>query len=406
MKEENKEVVFVKILVINCGSSSLKYQLIDMNNESVLTKGLVERIGIDGAKLEQKTPGKEKYIVETEMKDHKKAIELVFTALTDEKFGAVKSLDEIGAIGHRVVHGGEKITESTLVDEEVKSIIEDCFVFAPLHNPANLLGIKACEEIAPGKPNVAVFDTAFHQTMPASNYMYAIPYEYYEKYGLRKYGFHGTSHNFITNRMAEILKKEKSEINIVTLHLGNGSSLAAIKSGKCYDTTMGLTPLEGLVMGTRSGDLDATVVTFLQEKENLSPAEINNILNKKSGVLGVSQLSSDFRDLENAAKEGNKQAQLALDMFVGRVKKYLGAYMAQLGRVDAIVFTGGIGENSKTMRADIVAGMEELGLVLDIKKNDMRGEEALISTDESKIKIYVVPTNEELMIARDTLRFL
>lgn len=250
------------------------------------------------------------------------------------------------------------------------------------------------------------FDTAFHQTMPASNYMYAIPYEYYEKYGLRKYGFHGTSHNFITNRMAEILKKEKSEINIVTLHLGNGSSLAAIKSGKCYDTTMGLTPLEGLVMGTRSGDLDATVVTFLQEKENLSPAEINNILNKKSGVLGVSQLSSDFRDLENAANEGNKQAQLALDMFVGRVKKYLGAYMAQLGRVDAIVFTGGIGENSKTMRANIVAGMEELGLILDIKKNDMRGEEALISTDESKIKIYVVPTNEELMIARDTLRFL
>lgn len=392
----------MKILVINCGSSSLKYQLIDIHTEEVLTKGLVERIGIEGSRLEQKTPGKEKYVIETEMKDHKKAISLVFEALTDVKNGAIESLDEIGAIGHRVVHGGEKISKSVLVDDEVKSVIRDCFKFAPLHNPANLMGIEACEEIAPGKPNVAVFDTAFHATMPAKNYMYAIPYEYYEKYGLRKYGFHGTSHYFITLRMSEILGKASDEMNIITLHLGNGSSLSAVKNGKCYDTSMGLTPLEGLVMGTRSGNLDPTVVTFLEENENLDPAEVNNLLNKKSGVLGVSGLSSDFRDLENAAEEGNERATLALDMFVQSVKKTLGSYMAELGKVDAIVFTGGIGENSKTMRKAIVENMEDLGLSLSDEKNDVRGKEALLSTDDSKVKIYVVPTNEELMIARDT----
>lgn len=393
---------FVKILVINCGSSSLKYQLIDIHTEEVLTKGLVERIGIEGSRLEQKTPGKEKYVIETEMKDHKKAISLVFEALTDAKNGAIESLEEIGAIGHRVVHGGEKISKSVLVDDEVKSVIRDCFKFAPLHNPANLMGIEACEEIAPGKPNVAVFDTAFHATMPAKNYMYAIPYEYYEKYGLRKYGFHGTSHYFITLRMSEILGKDCDEMNIITLHLGNGSSLSAVKNGKCYDTSMGLTPLEGLVMGTRSGNLDPTVVTFLEENENLDPAEVNNLLNKKSGVLGVSGLSSDFRDLENAAEEGNERAALALDMFVQSVKKTLGSYMAELGKVDAIVFTGGIGENSKTMRKAIVENMEDLGLSLSDEKNDVRGKEALLSADDSKVKIYVVPTNEELMIARDT----
>lgn len=393
---------FVKILVINCGSSSLKYQLIDIHTEEVLTKGLVERIGIEGSRLEQKTPGKEKYVIETAMKDHKKAISLVFEALTDAKNGAIESLDEIGAIGHRVVHGGEKISKSVLVDDEVKSVIRDCFKFAPLHNPANLMGIEACEEIAPGKPNVAVFDTAFHATMPAKNYMYAIPYEYYEKYGLRKYGFHGTSHYFITLRMSEILEKDRNDMNIITLHLGNGSSLSAVKNGKCYDTSMGLTPLEGLVMGTRSGNLDPTVVTFLEENENLDPAEVNNLLNKKSGVLGVSGLSSDFRDLENAAEEGNERATLALDMFVQSVKKTLGSYMAELGKVDAIVFTGGIGENSKTMRKAIVENMEDLGLSLSDEKNDVRGKEALLSTDDSKVKIYVVPTNEELMIARDT----
>lgn len=392
----------MKILVINCGSSSLKYQLIDIHTEEVLTKGLVERIGIEGSRLEQKTPGKEKYVIETAMKDHKKAISLVFEALTDAKNGAIESLDEIGAIGHRVVHGGEKISKSVLVDDEVKSVIRDCFKFAPLHNPANLMGIEACEEIAPGKPNVAVFDTAFHATMPAKNYMYAIPYEYYEKYGLRKYGFHGTSHYFITLRMSEILEKDRNDMNIITLHLGNGSSLSAVKNGKCYDTSMGLTPLEGLVMGTRSGNLDPTVVTFLEENENLDPAEVNNLLNKKSGVLGVSGLSSDFRDLENAAEEGNERATLALDMFVQSVKKTLGSYMAELGKVDAIVFTGGIGENSKTMRKAIVENMEDLGLSLSDEKNDVRGKEALLSTDDSKVKIYVVPTNEELMIARDT----
>lgn len=392
----------MKILVINCGSSSLKYQLIDIHTEEVLTKGLVERIGIEGSRLEQKTPGKEKYVIETEMKDHKKAISLVFEALTDAKNGAIESLDEIGAIGHRVVHGGEKISKSVLVDDEVKSVIRDCFKFAPLHNPANLMGIEACEEIAPGKPNVAVFDTAFHATMPAKNYMYAIPYEYYEKYGLRKYGFHGTSHYFITLRMSEILEKDRDGMNIITLHLGNGSSLSAVKNGKCYDTSMGLTPLEGLVMGTRSGNLDPTVVTFLEENENLDPAEVNNLLNKKSGVLGVSGLSSDFRDLENAAEEGNERATLALDMFVQSVKKTLGSYMAELGKVDAIVFTGGIGENSKTMRKAIVENMEDLGLSLSDEKNDVRGKETLLSTDDSKVKIYVVPTNEELMIARDT----
>lgn len=392
----------MKILVINCGSSSLKYQLIDIHTEEVLTKGLVERIGIEGSRLEQKTPGKEKYVVETEMNDHKKAISLVFEALTDAKNGAIKSLEDIGAIGHRVVHGGERISKSVLVDDEVKNVIRDCFKFAPLHNPANLMGIEACEEIAPGKPNVAVFDTAFHATMPAKNYMYAIPYEYYEKYGLRKYGFHGTSHYFITLRMSEILGKKRDEMNIITLHLGNGSSLSAVKNGKCYDTSMGLTPLEGLVMGTRSGNLDPTVVTFLQENENMSPEAVNNLLNKKSGVLGVSGFSSDFRDLENAAEENNERAALALDMFVQSVKKTLGSYMAELGKVDAIVFTGGIGENSKMMRKAIVENMEDLGLSLSDEKNDVRGKEALLSTDESKVKIYVVPTNEELMIARDT----
>lgn len=392
----------MKILVINCGSSSLKYQLIDIHTEEVLTKGLVERIGIEGSRLEQKTPGKEKYVIETEMKDHKKAISLVFEALQDSNNGAVKNLDEIGAIGHRVVHGGEKISKSVLVDEGVKSVIRDCFKFAPLHNPANLMGIEACEDIAPGKPNVAVFDTAFHATMPAKNYMYAIPYEFYEKYGLRKYGFHGTSHHFITLRMSEVLGKSRDDMNIITLHLGNGSSLSAVKNGNCYDTSMGLTPLEGLVMGTRCGNLDPTVVTFLQENEDLDPAAVNNLLNKKSGVLGVSGLSSDFRDLEYAAEEGNERAALALDMFVQSVKKTLGSYMAELGRVDAIVFTGGIGENSKTMRKAIVEHMEDLGLVLSDEKNDVRGKEALLSQDSAKVKIYVIPTNEELMIARDT----
>lgn len=389
----------MKVLVINCGSSSLKYQLFDMTDESVLCKGLVERIGIEGSKLTHKVNG-EKLVVEEPMKDHTEAINHVFDALLDEKYGVIKSLDEVSAIGHRVLHGGDKLTESCIIDDKVKDKIKEFIKFGPLHNPANLMGIEACEKLAPGKKNIAVFDTAFHQTMPAKTFMYAIPYEYYEDYRLRKFGFHGTSHRYITLRTQQLLDKE--DINIITVHLGNGSSIAAVKDGKCYDTSMGLTPLEGLLMGTRSGDLDPTVMTFLMNEKGYSADEMNQILNKKSGVLGVSGISSDFRDLEEEAEKGNDRAQLALDMFIERVKRYIGGYMAELGHVDAICFAGGIGENSSSMRKDILDTFEELGVKLDLEKNNTR-EEALISADDSKVKVYVVPTNEELMIARDTL---
>lgn len=389
----------MKVLVINCGSSSLKYQLFDMTDESVLCKGLVERIGIEGSKLTHKVNG-EKLVVEEPMKDHTEAINHVFDALLDEKYGVIKSLDEVSAIGHRVLHGGDKLTESCIIDDKVKDKIREFIKFGPLHNPANLMGIEACEKLAPGKKNIAVFDTAFHQTMPAKTFMYAIPYEYYEDYRLRKFGFHGTSHRYITLRTQQLLDKE--DINIITVHLGNGSSIAAVKDGKCYDTSMGLTPLEGLLMGTRSGDLDPTVMTFLMNEKGYSADEMNQILNKKSGVLGVSGISSDFRDLEEEAEKGNDKAQLALDMFIERVKRYIGGYMAELGHVDAICFAGGIGENSSSMRKDILDTFEELGVKLDLEKNNTR-EEALISADDSKVKVYVVPTNEELMIARDTL---
>lgn len=389
----------MKVLVINCGSSSLKYQLFDMTDESVLCKGLVERIGIEGSKLTHKVNG-EKLVVEEPMKDHTEAINHVFDALLDEKYGVIKSLDEVSAIGHRVLHGGDKLTESCIIDDKVKDKIREFIKFGPLHNPANLMGIEACEKLAPGKKNIAVFDTAFHQTMPAKTFMYAIPYEYYEDYRLRKFGFHGTSHRYITLRAQQLLDKE--DINIITVHLGNGSSIAAVKDGKCYDTSMGLTPLEGLLMGTRSGDLDPTVMTFLMNEKGYSADEMNQILNKKSGVLGVSGISSDFRDLEEEAEKGNDRAQLALDMFIERVKRYIGGYMAELGHVDAICFAGGIGENSSSMRKDILNTFEELGVKLDLEKNNTR-EEALISADDSKVKVYVVPTNEELMIARDTL---
>ncbi|MDU4670739.1 MAG: acetate kinase [Finegoldia magna] len=389
----------MKVLVINCGSSSLKYQLFDMTDESVLCKGLVERIGIEGSKLTHKVNG-EKLVVEEPMKDHTEAINHVFDALLDEKYGVIKSLDEVSAIGHRVLHGGDKLTESCIIDDKVKDKIREFIKFGPLHNPANLMGIEACEKLAPGKKNIAVFDTAFHQTMPAKTFMYAIPYEYYEDYRLRKFGFHGTSHRYITLRTQQLLGKE--DINIITVHLGNGSSIAAVKDGKCYDTSMGLTPLEGLLMGTRSGDLDPTVMTFLMNEKGYSADEMNQILNKKSGVLGVSGISSDFRDLEEEAEKGNDRAQLALDMFIERVKRYIGGYMAELGHVDAICFAGGIGENSSSMRKDILNTFEELGVKLDLEKNNTR-EEALISADDSKVKVYVVPTNEELMIARDTL---
>lgn len=393
----------MKILVINCGSSSLKYQLMNMDDESVICKGLVERIGIEGSKLTHKVEGRENFVVEEAMKDHKAAMKHVFDALVDKEHGVVASLDEIDGIGHRVLHGGDKLTDSTLVTEDVKKTIEKFICFGPLHNPANLMGIEACEELVKGKPNVVVMDTAFHQTMPAKNFMYAIDYDLYEKYRLRKYGFHGTSHKYIAHRMAEILNKDLSELNIINCHLGNGSSLACIKNGKVYDTSMGVTPLEGLVMGTRSGDIDPTVVTFLCENENITPHEANQWLNKKSGVFGVSKLSSDFRDLEEARDKGNEKAALALDMFTNRVKKYIGAYMAQMPELDAIVMTGGIGENSDTMRREILHGLEHLGIELDDKKNDgTRGKEVDIAKDGAKIKIYICPTNEELMIARDT----
>lgn len=394
----------MKILVINCGSSSLKYQLFDMTDESVLCKGLVERIGIEGSKLTHKV-GSEKLVVEEAMKDHTAAIKHVFDALVHEKFGVVKSLDEVNAIGHRVLHGGDKLTASTIIDENVKAKVREFIKFGPLHNPANLMGIEACESLVPGKQNVAVFDTAFHQTMPARTFMYAIPYEYYEDYRLRKFGFHGTSHRYVTLRTAKLLKTDKKNLNIITVHLGNGSSIAAIKNGECYDTTMGLTPLEGLVMGTRSGDLDPTVMTFLMNEKGYSADEMNQILNKKSGVLGVSGLSSDFRDLEEAAEKGNERAQLALDMFITRVRRYVGGFMAELGHVDAISFAGGIGENSASMRKLILENMEEYGIIIDDAKNDTR-EEAVISADNSRVKVLVVPTNEELMIARDTMNLV
>ena len=394
----------MKILVINCGSSSLKYQLFDMTDESVLCKGLVERIGIEGSKLTHKV-GSEKLVVEEAMKDHTAAIKHVFDALVDEKYGVVKSLDEVNAIGHRVLHGGDKLTASCIIDENVKAKVKEFIKFGPLHNPANLMGIEACESLVPGKKNIAVFDTAFHQTMPARTFMYAIPYEYYEDYRLRKFGFHGTSHRYVTLRTAELLNTDKKNLNVITVHLGNGSSIAAIKNGECYDTTMGLTPLEGLLMGTRSGDIDPTVMTFLMNEKGYSADEMNQILNKKSGVLGVSGLSSDFRDLEEAAEKGNERAQLALDMFITRVRRYVGGFMAELGHIDAISFAGGIGENSVSMRKLILENMEEYGIIIDDAKNDTR-EEAVISADNSRVKVLVVPTNEELMIARDTMNLV
>ncbi len=391
----------MKILVINCGSSSLKYQLFDMDNEEVMVKGLVERIGIDGSRLIQEK-GDDKYTIEEDMKDHTEAVGHVFDALVDSENGVIKDLSEIDAVGHRFVHGGEKITKSTLIDSDVRKAIEEYTKFAPLHNPANLMGLEACEKLLEGVPNVAVFDTAFHQTMPERTFLYGIDYKYYEEDGIRKYGFHGTSHKFITNKTAELLGKDVSELNIISCHLGNGSSITAVKEGKSYDTSMGLTPLEGLIMGTRSGDIDPTAVTYIMQENNIAPKEMENILNKESGVLGVSGVSSDFRDLEAAAKEGNKRAQYALDMFITRAKRYIAGYMAEIGSVDAIVFTGGIGENSIDMRKDIMDGFQQFGIEIDEEKNNVRGGAHEVSTDDSKVKIMVVATNEELMIARDT----
>lgn len=396
----------MKVLVINCGSSSLKYQVLDMKNEGLLCKGLVERIGIEGSIITHEKTGMDKFKLEVPMKDHKDAIGHVIEAIKDEKHGVVASMDEIEAVGHRVVHAGEKYSESVLITEEVLKALDECVELAPLHNPPNLAGIVACKELMPGAPMVAVFDTAFHQTMPASAYIYALPYEYYEKYRVRKYGFHGTSHRYVSERAAAMLGKDIKDLKIVTCHLGNGASLAAVKGGKCIDTSMGFTPLEGLIMGTRSGDIDPAIVTFISEKENLNPQQANDVLNKKSGVLGISGISSDFRDLEDGAAEGNELAQLALDAFVHRVKHYLGAYIAQLNGVDAIVFTAGVGENAKGMRETICADLDNLGIVVDKKKNDVRGKETVISADDSKVKVLLIPTNEELMIAKDTVNIV
>ncbi|WP_243343605.1 acetate kinase [Anaerococcus sp. AGMB09787] len=391
----------MKILVINCGSSSLKYQLFNMDKEEVMVKGLVERIGIEGSRLIQEKDD-DKYIIEESMKDHTEAVSHVFNALVDKENGVISELSEIDAVGHRFVHGGEKITASSIINDEVKDAINEYTKFAPLHNPANLMGLKACEELLPGTPNVAVFDTAFHQTMPSKTFLYGIDYKYYEEDGIRKYGFHGTSHKFITNKTAELLGKDVEDLNIISCHLGNGSSITAIKNGKSYDTSMGLTPLEGLIMGTRSGDMDPAVITYLMENKNISPKDMENLLNKESGVYGVSGVSSDFRDLEDSAKEGNERAQIALDIFQTRAKRYIAGYMAEIGSVDAIVFTGGIGENSINMRKDILDGFQQFGIEIDDEKNNVRGGAHVISTDDSKVKVMVVATNEELMIARDT----
>lgn len=398
----------MKILVLNCGSSSLKYQLIDMENESVLAKGLCERIAIDGSKLTHKVPGKEDFVLESPMPDHSVAVKLVFDALTDAEHGVVKTVDEIGAIGHRVLHAGTQITESCIVDQRVKDIVRSCFDLGPLHNPANLMGIEACEKVVPGKPNVAVFDTTFGMSLPEKAYYYAIPTEYYEKYGIRRYGFHGTSHAFVSKETIKFGGLDPKKAKVIVCHLGNGASVSASIGGKGVDTSMGLTPLEGLIMGTRSGDIDPAVVQFICNHENKTVDEVLNILNKKSGVLGLSGgVSSDFRDVENAAKEGNHMAEVALDAFRYRVAKYIGAYAAAMNGVDAIAFTAGVGENDKLSRQLIVEQyLGFIGAKIDPERNNVRGKEALISADDSKVKIFLIPTNEELAIARDTLRLV
>lgn len=393
----------MNVLVINCGSSSLKFQLINSDSEEVLAKGLCERIGIDGS-LTYQPQGGEKVKTDKAMPTHTEAIQFVIDALTDAKTGVVKSLDEIGAVGHRVVHGGEKFASSVVITDEVMKAIEECNDLAPLYNPANLIGINACQKLMPGTPMVAVFDTAFHQTMPEEAYMYGLPYEYYEKYKVRRYGFHGTSHSFVSKRAAELAGKPYDQLKTIVCHLGNGASICAVKNGKSVDTSMGLTPLEGLVMGTRSGDIDPAILEFIAKKENLDIAGLMNMLNKKSGVYGLSNnLSSDFRDLDAAASKGNKPAAIALKVFAYRVAKYVGSYAAAMNGVDVIAFTAGVGENSGPVRADIMSYLGYLGIQLDGAANDSRGEEVTISTPDSKVQVMVIPTNEELAIARETV---
>jgi acetate kinase len=393
----------MKVLVINCGSSSLKYQVLDMTNEELLGKGLVDRIGIEGSLLKhEKVGAADKYVVEKPLRDHKEAIALVFDALTDAEHGVIADVNEIGAVGHRVVHAGEKYSASVLIDEDVIKALEECIDLAPLHNPANLLGIAACRDLLPGTPQIGVFDTAFHQTMPPESYIYAIPYEYYTKYGVRRYGFHGTSHKFVAERAADLLGKDIKDTKIITAHLGNGASISAVRGGKVIDTSMGLTPLAGVAMGTRSGDIDPAIIQFISQKEGGSIDDITNTLNKKSGVLGVSGLSSDFRDIEEAEEAGNERAKLALEVYWHTVRAFIGAYYFELGGADAIVFTAGVGENDALTRAKVLEGLEGIGIKIDDEKNKVRGKETIVSADDSAVTVLLIPTNEELAIARDT----
>lgn len=397
----------MKILVLNCGSSSIKYALYNMDDKSVMTSGGAERVGLDGAFVKVKLPNGEKKQIMHDIPEHTEGVKFIFSLLTDPEIGVIKDLKEIDAVGHRMVHGGEKFNKSVLLTDEVLKAFEACTDLAPLHNPANLKGVKAVSELMPGLPQVGVFDTAFHQTMPAHSYLYAIPYELYEKYGVRRYGFHGTSHRYVSQRVCEFLGVNPADKKIITCHIGNGGSVAAVDGGKCVDTSMGLTPLEGLMMGTRSGDIDGGAITFLEKKLGLDADGMSNLLNKKSGLLGISGISSDMREIDAAVEQGNERAKIALDMYNYRIKKYVGAYAAAMGGCDIIVFTAGVGENQYSMREQVCAGMEYMGVKLDVEKNKtVRGEEAVISTPDSKVTVCVIPTDEELMIATDTMNLL
>ncbi|CFY05034.1 Acetate/Proprionate kinase [Syntrophomonas zehnderi OL-4] len=394
----------MKVLVVNAGSSSIKYQVFNMEDESVLAKGLVDRVGIPGTTLEHKPIGKDEVIIKKDLPDHTAGMKLVLEVLTNSEYGVIKNMDEISAVGHRVVHGGESFAESVVIDDKVKKVIRDCFDIAPLHNPPNLMGIEACQELMPNVPHVAVFDTAFHQTMKPENYLYALPYDAYEKFKVRRYGFHGTSHFYVAHRAAEMLGKAYEDCKIITCHLGNGGSMAAIKDGQVIDTTMGFTPLEGLVMGTRSGDIDPAIVWFLMDKLGMNTSEANNYFNKKSGMLGLSGVSNDLRDVLEAANSGNERAKIALQVYYNKVKGYIGNYIAKLNGCDCIIFTAGVGENGYDVREAICSDMDYLGIKMDVEKNKVRGKEVDVSAADSKVRIFVVPTNEELVIARDTKR--
>ena len=397
----------MKILVLNCGSSSIKYALYNMDDKSVMTSGGAERVGLDGAFVKVKMPDGTKKTIMHDIPEHTEGVKFIFSLLTDPEIGVIKSLDEIDAVGHRMVHGGEKFNKSVLLDDEVLKTFKECIDLAPLHNPANLKGVEAVSELMPGLPQVSVFVTAFHQSMPAHSYLYAIPYELYKKYGVRRYGFHGTSHRYVSQRVCDFLGVKYEDKKIITCHIGNGGSIAAVQNGKCVDTSMGLTPLEGLMMGTRSGDIDAGAVTFLEKKLGLDADGMSNLLNKKSGVLGITGISSDMREIEAAIEKGDEMAKIALDMYNYRIKKYIGAYAAAMGGCDIIVFTAGVGENQYQTRQDACVGLEYMGVKLDVEKNKtIRGEEAVISTPDSKVTVCVIPTDEELMIATDTMNLL